>query len=169
MWKVPIVHVPDNKDWCLEHGQFPPSLFRTSTFDARSMDRIHCPYVGHQKLMSWIRTVSTVHVLHINDWCPEYGQYSRYSQLFTVHIPNSKDWCPLSGIRMGSDNCPYSGHQLLISSTVLMSGIWPVNIVHILDIVNIPDMEYGRDGLGYFDPHFKSRSNNYISMMKHSN
>ena len=93
------------------------SLFWTSNI-VQNKENGYCPYSGHQCSVSWIRTVSTVHVLVIKYWCPEHGQY-----------PLSMFWTSNINVRnKDSFHCQPNGHRWL------MSGTWTVETGLILDI-----------------------------------
>ena len=114
IWPVLTGHIPDIDFWCLGYGQFLLATFRTSNFDVRDTASFYWPYPGHQLLMSGIWTVSTVHIPDIKSWCPEYGQWKLsifWTSTFDV-------W------NMDRENCPYSGHQLLMSRTWIIAKKW---------------------------------------------
>ena len=72
--------------WCPEYGKFSLSIFRSSLFDVRNMASFHCPYSGHQILMSGKWTAYTGHIPDIKIWCSEYGQGKL---AIFGHCPNS--------------------------------------------------------------------------------
>ena len=79
--------------------------------DVCNIDSILCPYYGHQRLMSGIWTVFSVHVPDIKDRCRESGQV--FCPSFRHQFPYSGHHCPYSGhhFSYSGHHCPYSGHQ----------------------------------------------------------
>ena len=120
-----------------------------SKVDVRNMGSILCPYPRHQRLMSRIWTVFSVHVPDIKDRFPESGQVfcpsSRHHFLYSGHhCPYFGHHCSYSG-----HQCPYSGHEFYTKFDVcnidsknwpypgyqkLMSRTWTEKTVHIPDI-----------------------------------
>ena len=149
IWPVKTVHIPDIKNRCPGYGQFLLALFRTSKIDVRDIDSFYWPYSGHQFLMSGIWTVFTGHIPDIKfliklmsgirtvmsgTWTMMSGTWTLMSGIRTVMSGIRTKYLSLfrtskSDVRnMASFNCPYSGHQNL------MSGTWPVLSVHVPDI-----------------------------------
>ena len=140
------------------------SLFRTSIFDVRNMDRENCPCPGHQSLMSGTWTENTVHVPDINFWCPEYGQRKlsicQTSVVVLVHIPDITVHIPDITVPIPDITVPLPDIIFFLLSTFRTSKVdvrnmdsenWPSPIfsVHIRDItVHIPDIKHWCPGHG---------------------
>ena len=108
------VHISDIKNQCPGYGQSLLALFRTWRSDVRNMDSrrkmmsgIWTTMSGMRTVMSGIRTVMS-------------GIRTVMSGIWTESFSDVRN--------MASFHWPYPGHRFL------MSGIWPVFTVHILDI-----------------------------------